>query len=311
MFHQFYGRDLVSIDDLTKEEIIYILKTSSNYKNKLLKLDALKGNLLASCFFEPSTRTRFSFESAMLRLGGNVMGFSDPLTTAIKKGETLYDTMKMVENYADIIVLRHPHDGAARWAAECVNIPVINAGDGSNEHPTQTLTDLFTIQESQGMLDYLSIGIVGDLRYGRTAHSLAKAAVHFGFRLYFVSPQMLEMPKEVCDFLKEKGVKFSFHRQMEEILNKIDILYMTRIQEERFNDKLEFQRLKNSYHLNIKHLDNIKETMRIMHPLPRNKEVDISIDKTKYAIYFQQAENALYVRQALMSMLLNKEAYAN
>lgn len=307
MFHQFYGRDLISIEDLSKDEILYLLEKTAIFKEKKNRENLLKGALLASCFFEPSTRTRFSFESAMLRLGGNVMGFDDPSTTAIKKGESLYDTMKMVENYADIIVLRHPYEGAARWAAESIDLPVINAGDGSNEHPTQTLTDLFTIKESQGTLNQLHIGIVGDLKYGRTAHSLARVAIHFNFRLYFVSPSILEMPKEICNFLKEKGIKFSFHQSIEEIIQKIDILYMTRIQEERFHDRLDYQKLKNSYILNLSHINNVKNSMKILHPLPRNNEIDRAIDRTDHAYYFQQAENALFLRQALLSMLLNKE----
>ncbi len=301
----FRGRSILAIGDLSKQEILSILETGKRYEHCDCS-SFLKGKILVNCFFESSTRTRLSFESAMHRLGGNVIGFSDSSMISVKKGESLYDTMKIVENYADIIVIRHPLEGAAQRAAESVNIPVINAGDGANEHPTQTLLDLYTIQKTHGTLENLSIAMVGDLKHGRTVHSLARACVHFGIRLYFVSPPMLEMPREICNFLREKGVKFSFHRNIEDILKKIDVLYMTRIQEERFVDKQEYLSVKNLYRLTDAHFDEVKENLKIMHPLPRNDEIDVSVDSTKYAVYFDQALNGLHIRKALLAMLLGK-----
>ena len=226
-------KDIIAINDFTKEDILHILDHAKNLKVQS-QPDLLKGKILGSCFFEPSTRTRLSFETAMHRLGGSVVGFADAECTSSKKGETLHDTMKMVENYVDVVVLRHPLEGAAQLAADTIEKPVINAGDGTNQHPTQTFLDLFTIRECQGKLEDLNIAMVGDLKQGRTVHSLAQALVPFRSRLYFVSPPSLEMPKSICDELREKGIKFSYHKSIEEILNKLDILYMTRIQEERF-----------------------------------------------------------------------------
>ena len=296
-----YNKDIVSINDFSKVDILNILESAKELKNNPLP-NLLKGKILASCFFEPSTRTRLSFEAAMLKLGGSCLGFSSSDMTSAKKGETLWDTMKMVENYADVIVIRHPLEGAARLAADSVNIPVINAGDGAHQHPSQTFLDLFTIKESQNTLENLHIAMVGDLKYGRTVHSLALSLIPFNVRLYFAAPEALEMPKTLCKELREKGVKFSFHSNFEEILPKLDILYMTRIQHERFN----FEIPENKFILTKRHLNNVKDNFKIMHPLPRNNEIAFDIDKTPYANYFKQAENALYTRQALLKLVLEK-----
>lgn len=296
-----YNKDIVSINDFSKIDILNILESAAKLK-KEQEPNLLIGKILASCFFEPSTRTRLSFEAAMLKLGGSTLGFSSSEMTSTKKGETLWDTMKMVENYADVIVIRHPREGAARLAADSVNIPVINAGDGAHQHPSQTFLDLFTIQESQKNLEDLHIAMVGDLKYGRTVHSLALALIPFNCRLYFAAPEELEMPKTICKELREKGVKFSFHNNIEEIMPKLDILYMTRIQQERLN----FEAPENKFVLTKKHLKNVKDNFKIMHPLPRNNEIPFDIDKTPYAEYFEQAENGLYTRQALLKLILEK-----
>lgn len=300
------GRDIIAIEDLSKTEILEILDVAEEFKRNP-NMDILNGSLLGSCFFEPSTRTRLSFESAMQRLGGRVMGFTDDNMISTRKGERLHDTMKMLENYVDVVVMRHPLEGSAQWAADTINIPVINAGDGANEHPTQTLLDLFTIRESQGRLDNLSIAMVGDLRYGRTTHSLARAAIHFGMRLYFVSEPSLEMPKTICNFLRENKIKFSFHKDIEEVIHKVDILYLTRLQQERFASTLEHHTEKSHFCLTDAHLQNVKENLRILHPLPRNNEIDRSVDKTPYTYYFQQSQNGLYVRQAILRLVLGKQ----
>jgi aspartate carbamoyltransferase catalytic subunit len=292
--------DLVSISDLTKEEIGHILHLAHSFKQKP-NPTLCKEKILASCFFEPSTRTRLSFEAAMHRLGGSVIGFSEASTTSAKKGETLYDTIKVISAYADILVIRHPQEGSARLAADASDKPVINAGDGANQHPTQTLLDLYTIQECQGKIDDLSIAIAGDLKYGRTVHSLAIALANYGSRLYFVSPDSLQLPDSIAHELRKKGVKFSFHSHLEEVLPKCDILYMTRIQKERFqpNDP------ESHCHLKLSHLAKIKPNLRILHPLPRIDEIDPAIDSTPHAYYFQQAANGLLVRMAILARLLH------
>lgn len=299
----FAKRDIIAVNDFSKAEILQILEHTQILKSHP-RPDLLKGKILGSCFFEASTRTRISFETAMQRLGGTVVGFADASATSTRKGESLADTMRMMENYADIIVMRHPLEGAAQHAADVVSIPVINAGDGSNQHPTQTFLDLFTIQETQGKLDGLHIALGGDLKYGRTVHSLAQAFVHFNPRFYFISPPLLELPKEICDELREKGVKFSFHKCVEEVIEKLDILYMTRIQEERFAHKMEYDSVKNAFSIALDHLKKVKPNFKILHPLPRNHEIDTSVDNSPHAGYFQQAENGLYVRQALLSLVL-------
>lgn len=296
-------RDLVSIGDLSKNEIELILATAAEMKKKS-RPDLLKGSILANCFYEPSTRTRLSFETAMHRLGGSVIGFSEASTTSAKKGETLYDSMKVIGQYGDIIVIRHPQEGSARLAADAIDKPVINAGDGANQHPTQTLLDLFTIRECQGKLDELNIALVGDLKYGRTVHSLSLALAHYSVRIYFVSPEALALPQAISHELKKKGVKFSFHNSLDDVLFKADVLYMTRIQKERFQDAAE--PFVNRCVLTKKHLEKAKPNLRILHPLPRVDEIDIKVDSTPYAYYFQQSANGVPVRMALLALLLGK-----
>lgn len=303
MTNSLAGRDVVSIADLSKQEIELILSTASQLlKNP--RPDLLKGQILASCFFEPSTRTRLSFESAMHRLGGSVIGFAEANITSTRKGETLYDSMKVIGSYADIVVIRHPQEGSARLAADAIEKPVINGGDGANQHPTQTLIDLFTIRECQGKIDDLHIALAGDLKYGRTVHSLSLALAHYPVRLYFVAPETLELPDAICHELKKKGVKFSFHTSLEEVIPKTDILYMSRIQKERFPDgTIDFT---SSCLLKKKHLAKAKKNLRILHALPRIDEIEESIDTTPHAYYFQQAANGVPVRMALLALLLGK-----
>lgn len=301
----FKGRDIISIADISQEDIRDVLEKTAALK-KTPRPALLAGYLMGSCFFEPSTRTRLSFEAAMQRLGGAVVGFADPNVTSIKKGETLADTMCIMGQYADVLVIRHPLEGAARRAAEATDTPVVNAGDGANQHPTQTLLDLFTIKETQKKLNGLAIALVGDLKYGRTAHSLAQALRWFRPRLYFVAPEELQMPDYICDDLKQAGVKFSFHKRIEDVLKSADILYMTRIQEERFPDKIEYERVKNAFVLKPKILVGAQRSMRILHPLPRVQEIDTAVDASPHAYYFEQAQNGLYVRQALLGLILGK-----
>jgi aspartate carbamoyltransferase catalytic subunit len=297
------NRSLISITDLSKEEILLVLKRSEEMKKKGSK-ELLKSKILASCFYEPSTRTRLSFEAAMIRLGGSIIGFSDVESTSAKKGESLHDSMKVIGLYADVIILRHPSEGAARLASESTDKPVINGGDGANQHPTQTLLDLFTIKECQKKLKALNIAFVGDLKFGRTVHSLSLACAHFDMRLFFVSPHQLMLPDEIGHGLKKQGVKFSFHRTIEEVLGKADILFMTRIQKERF-DPSEYEKCKEVYILTEEMLKKGKKNLKVLHPLPRVNEIETAIDKTPFAYYFQQAENGLYVRMALLSLILD------
>jgi aspartate carbamoyltransferase catalytic subunit len=297
-------RDFITIDDLTKEEILTLLKKAEEFKRRPAK-KLLQGSILANCFFEPSTRTRLSFETAALKLGCSVTGFSEIESTSAKKGESLHDTIKIIGNYADIIVIRHPLEGAAKLASLATDKPVINAGDGANQHPTQTLLDLFTIKESQKKLNGLKIALVGDLKYGRTVHSLALACALFDIRLYFLSPEPLTMPDYILHELRKKKAKVSFHHTIEEIIDKIDILYITRLQKERF-DEISYEKIKDQYVLKAAMLKKAKKNLKILHPLPRVNEIDREIDSSPYAYYFEQAANGLPVRQALLAMLFNK-----
>ncbi|MBI2742722.1 MAG: aspartate carbamoyltransferase [Chlamydiales bacterium] len=299
------NRSLISIADLSKEEIEKLLKSAAQFKKSPPK-NLLQGQILASCFFEPSTRTRLSFEAAMLKLGGQVIGFSDASSTSMKKGESLSDSMKIIGGLSDLIVIRHPMEGAARLASQSTTKPVINAGDGANQHPTQTLLDLFSIKECQGRLEGLNVAIVGDLKYGRTVHSLAYAAALFDMRLYFVSPEELTLPETVLQQLRKMRGKFSFHHTIEEVIGKVDILYMTRLQKERFDESV-YEKVKESYILKEALLKKAQKHLKVLHPLPRVNEIEISIDKTPYAYYFQQAENGLFVRQALLAHILGKK----
>ena len=304
MKRAFKTKNLISIQDMSRDEILFILKLSEKMKARPSK-HLLNGHLMAGCFYEPSTRTRLSFETAMLRLGGNVIGFGNASTTSASKGESLHDTIKMIGSYADVIVLRHPCDGAARLASDVTHTPIINAGDGTNQHPTQTLLDLFTIKECQGKLKGLNIAFVGDLKNGRTVHSLSLACAHFDMRLFFVSSESLALPEEICQALRKQGIKFSFHRSLEEVMGKIDILYMTRLQKERFEEATPV-RYKETPILKEAMLHSAKKNLKILHPLPRVDEMELSIDKTPHAHYFIQAENAVCVRQAILALVLEK-----
>lgn len=303
MKHAFRHRDILSIADFSKADLLTVLERAAVLQKKPAPA-LLAGRVLGCCFFEPSTRTRLSFETAMHRLGGSVMGFADPSVTSSKKGETLHDTIKIVGQYADAIVIRHPLEGAARRAAEATDTPVINAGDGGNQHPTQTLIDLYTILDTQKTLDGLEVAMVGDLKYGRTVHSLAQALSLWNARMYFVAPESLQMPAHICDELKQKGIRFSFHERIEDIAPRSDILYMTRVQAERFPDPMEYQRVKDVFVLSPEMFRGARKNLRVLHPLPRVHEIHPSVDATPHAAYFEQAKNGVYVRQAILSLVL-------
>jgi len=279
---------------------VYLLGLAARMEKQDKEL--LRGKILSTLFYEPSTRTKLSFESAMMRLGGRIMGFADPKISSVAKGETLHDTIKMVESYSDIIAIRHPVEGAARLAAESARIPVINAGDGANQHPTQTLLDLYTIMKSKGSLDNLTVAMVGDLKYGRTVHSLAMALSHFKTRLVFVAPDSLKMPDGLLEELTVPYVETSDINQA----LKCDIVYMTRIQKERFPDAVEYGKVKGVYVLTNSMLEKAKKDMKIMHPLPRVDEIAEDVDSTENALYFEQAKNGVVMRQAVLALLLKK-----
>ncbi len=296
------NKSLVSINDYSKEEILQILELAAEFEanpNQPL----LKDKVVASLFFEPSTRTRLSFETAINRLGARVIGFSDSSSSSTSKGETLKDTIKMVSNYADLIVMRHPLEGSARYASEQSRVPVINAGDGANQHPTQTLLDLYSIKKTQGTLDNLTIIMVGDLKYGRTVHSLLMAMAHFNPTFYFVAPQELKMPREYIIYLQNKGITFYEQSDMTN-LEKADILYMTRVQKERFSDSMEYERVKNAYILRNYMLENTKPNLKVLHPLPRVNEIHTDVDPNPKAYYFQQAENGVYTRMGIIAAIM-------
>jgi len=301
----FAGRDIISIKDFSREEIDYILKVTSRME-PIAKTgsDMLKGKILATLFFEPSTRTRLSFESAMHRLGGATIGFAEAEIASVKKGENLADTVRTVENYADVIALRHPLEGAARLAAEFAEIPIINAGSGAEEHPTQALLDLYTIVKEKRRIDGLSIALMGDLRYGRTVHSLAYALSMYDVKLYLVSPEILRMRKEVLKTLKEKKVEVIEKSRIEEVIGDIDVLYVTRIQKERFPDPAEYAKVRGSYRINLETLKNAKRDLVILHPLPRVDEIAPEVDSTPHAKYFKQVWNGIIVRMALLALIL-------
>jgi aspartate carbamoyltransferase catalytic subunit len=296
-------KSLVSISDFSKEEILRIVELAADFEaNPNQKL--LDGKVVASLFFEPSTRTRLSFETAINRLGGRVIGFSDSSSSSTTKGETLKDTIKMVGNYADLIVMRHPLEGSARYASEQSRVPVINAGDGANQHPSQTLLDLYSIKKTQGTLNNLTIFMVGDLKYGRTVHSLLMAMSHFNPIFHFIAPDELKMPDEYKFFLQQLGIQYYEHKEFDGLLNKADILYMTRVQKERFADPMEYEKVKNAYVLRNCMLNDTKENLRILHPLPRVNEIHTDVDANPKAYYFQQAENGVYARMAIIASIL-------
>jgi aspartate carbamoyltransferase catalytic subunit len=297
------NRSLVSIDDLTTDEVLKILDDAVDFeKDPVRKL--LEGKVIATLFFEPSTRTRLSFESAINRLGGKIVGFSDAGVSSVSKGETLHDTIKMVSNYSDLIVMRHPIEGSARYASEVSSVPVINAGDGANQHPTQTLLDLYSIRKTQGTLDNLNIFMVGDLKYGRTVHSLMMAMSRWNTTFNFISPEELKMPEEFKLYLENLGLKYYEHLDFTDIISRADIIYMTRVQKERFSDPIEYEKVKNVYVLKNAMLANTKPNMRILHPLPRVNEIHTDVDKNPKAYYFEQALNGVYTRQAILCSLL-------
>lgn len=296
------NRSLVSINDYSKEEILRILELAAEFEANPNQ-PIMNNKVVASLFFEPSTRTRLSFETAINRLGARVIGFSDSSSSSTTKGETLKDTIKMVSNYADLIVMRHPLEGSARYASEQSRVPVINAGDGANQHPTQTLLDLYSIKKTQGTLDNLTIFMVGDLKYGRTVHSLLMAMSHFNPTFYFVAPQELRMPREYILFLEKKGITFYEQTDMNH-LEKADILYMTRVQKERFSDSMEYERVKNAYILKNPMLDRTKPTLKVLHPLPRVNEIHTNVDANPKAYYFQQAENGVYTRMGIIAAIM-------
>ena len=301
---KFQGRDIASIEDFTREEINYILGIAKNMEPLAQSgSEMLKGKILATLFFEPSTRTRLSFESAMLKLGGSVIGFGDADTSSVKKGENLADTVRTVENYADVIALRHPLEGAARLAAEFSSIPIINAGSGAEEHPTQALVDIYTMQKEKRSIDGLKIALVGDLRYGRTVHSLAYALSLYNIELHLVSPESLKMRQEVLRAIQNK-IPVSESQNLESVIPKVDVLYVTRIQKERFPDQAEYAKVKGVYRVDQKSLSNAKKDMIILHPLPRVDEISPDVDALPQARYFQQVRNGVVVRMALLSLVL-------
>jgi aspartate carbamoyltransferase catalytic subunit len=293
-------KSLVSIEQCTKEDILRIIGNAKKFEENPNR-SLLEGKVAATLFFEPSTRTRLSFETAVNRLGGRVVGFQDASTTSSSKGETLKDTILMVSNYADIIIMRHHLEGAARYASEVTDIPVINAGDGANQHPSQTLLDLYSIKKTQGDLDNLTITMVGDLKYGRTVHSLIVGMSHFNPEFHFIAPDELKMPDEQKRFCKLHDISFHEHAVFsEDIIAKTDILYMTRVQKERFTDLVEYERVKNVYILHNKMLENSKPNLRVLHPLPRVNEIAYDVDDNPKAYYIQQARNGLFTREAII-----------
>ena len=303
----FKNRDVISVKDFSKKEINDILSYAKKmipYAKGEKHTNILKEKILSSLFFEPSTRTRLSFESAMHRLGGSVIGFADPNATSQKKGESLADAIRMADSYSDAIVIRHPQEGAARLSAEFAKSPVLNAGDGAGQHPTQCLLDLFTIITEKKKIKENKIVLLGDLKYGRTVHSLAYALSLFGAELTFVSPQSLKMPKEVIDECKEFGVEPSSTANLDSAIKDADVLYVTRIQKERFPDAEEYNRVVGTYKVDNELLKHAKEDLIIMHPLPRVVEIDPQVDKTPHALYFKQAFNGVPVRMALLSLIL-------
>lgn len=296
--------NFVTIADLSKEKILYLIKMAQEFE-KYPNREILKGKVVATLFFEPSTRTRLSFETAANRLGARVIGFADPKVTSGTKGETLKDTILMVSNYADVIAMRHYIEGAAQYASEIAPIPIINAGDGAHQHPSQCMLDLYTIYQTQGTLENLNIYLVGDLKYGRTVHSLIMAMRHFNPTFHFIAPKELAMPNEYKLYCKENNIRYVEHTAFnEKIIADADIIYMTRVQKERFSDLMEYERVKNIYILRADMLKSTKENMKILHPLPRVNEIAYDVDEDPHAYYIQQAQNGLYAREAIICDVL-------
>lgn len=307
MAHSLYKKHIISIPELSRKELELIVDTAARLKAEP-NPELLKNKVVASCFFEPSTRTRLSFETAVERLGGSVIGFDNGGNTSLaKKGETLADSVQVISSYVDAFVMRHPQEGAARLASEFSNgVPVVNGGDGANQHPTQTLLDLFSIHETQRTLDNLNVAFVGDLKYGRTVHSLTQALAKFdNVRFFFIAPDALTMPEYICEELEEAGIKFSMHQNIEDVVPELDVLYMTRVQKERF-DESEYAHMKSAFILTAATLESARDNLKVLHPLPRVDEITTDVDKTKHAYYFEQAENGVYARQALLALILNE-----
>ncbi len=298
------NKSLVSIDDYSKEDYLKIIKKAAEFEKQPVQ-KILDGKVIATLFFEPSTRTRLSFESAINRLGGKIVGFSDANSSSVQKGESLKDTILTVANYSDLIVMRHPIEGSARYASEVSKVPIVNAGDGANQHPTQTLLDLYSIYKTQGTLENLNIFLVGDLKYGRTVHSLIMAMSHFNPTFNFISPESLKIPKEYKLFLDSKNIPYYEHEDFTEYIKEADIVYMTRVQRERFSDPIEYEKVKDVYILRNSMLDNTKDNLRILHPLPRVNEINVDVDDNPKAYYFQQAQNGVYTRQAIIASILD------
>ncbi|MEI6684231.1 MAG: aspartate carbamoyltransferase [Bacteroidota bacterium] len=297
------NKSLVSINDFTRAEHVRILELAGAFeKNPRQRI--LEDYVVATLFFEPSTRTRLSFESAATRLGAKVIGFTDSASSSVQKGESLRDTILTVSNYCDIIVMRHPREGSARFASEVAKVPVINAGDGANQHPTQTLLDMYSIRKTQGTLDNLNIAFVGDLKYGRTVHSLVQALCNYNTTFHFISPQELKLPSAVKIDIKQRNLVYHQSTDLLEVIPKVDILYMTRIQKERFSDPLDYEKVKNAYVLNDSMLEKGKSNLKILHPLPRVNEINTDVDNNPKAYYFTQALNGVFVRQALLASIL-------
>lgn len=296
--------DFVTIADLSKEKILYMIQMAKEFEMHPNR-EILKGKVVATLFFEPSTRTRLSFETAANRLGAKVIGFSDAKVTSATKGETLKDTILMVSNYADVIVMRHHIEGAAQYASEVAPVPIVNAGDGAHQHPSQCMLDLYSIYKTQGTLENLNIFLVGDLKYGRTVHSLIMAMRHFNPTFHFIAPKELAMPDEYKLYCKQHGIKYVEHTDFnEDIIAEADILYMTRVQKERFSDLMEYERVKNVYILKKDMLCKARQNMKILHPLPRVNEIAYDVDEDPHAYYIQQAQNGLYAREAIISDVL-------
>jgi len=301
----FTKKNILSMRDLSREEIDLVLKGAEKLERYALgeKSDLLHGKIMANLFFEPSTRTRFSFESAMKRLGGQVLNLGSQEASSIAKGETLSDTVRVISNYCDVIVLRHPKEGAARMAAGFSSVPVINAGDGAGHHPTQTLLDLYTIKR-ESFLDGVNVALVGDLKYGRTVHSLAYALAMYDTKMFLVSPEQLKMPEDIKSDIKGFGAEVVESTSLTDVIEELDVLYVTRIQRERFPDPEEYRKVAGSYCVSMDLLKNVRENLIIMHPLPRINEIEVEVDKTPYAKYFKQAFYAVPVRMALLTLLL-------
>ena len=297
------NKSLVSINDFTRAEQVRILELAGAFE-KNPRQHILQDFVVATLFFEPSTRTRLSFESAATRLGAKVIGFTDSSSSSVQKGESLRDTILTVSNYCDIIVMRHPREGSARFASEVAKVPVINAGDGANQHPTQTLLDMYSIRKTQGSLENLNIAFVGDLKYGRTVHSLVQALCNYNTTFHFVSPLELKLPSAVKIDIKQRNLVYHQSTDLLDVIPKVDILYMTRIQKERFSDPLDYEKVKNTYVLHNEMLAGAKPNLRVLHPLPRVNEITTDVDSNPMAYYFTQALNGVFVRQALLASIL-------